>query len=344
MKDQLYGIEIELTGVSRKIVADIIKKYFDTSYERLYDYYDTYEVLDKENRKWKVMKDGSINPVRRAGDEPIENYSVELVSPICKYEDIEDIQQIVREIRKAKGMPHDSCGIHIHINAEPHTPQSIKNVVNIMSSKEDLLYKTLKVDERRVNRFCSKVDDDFVKKMNDSRRLTLEDIKKQWYSNYRNPDAEANRHYSETRYKGLNLHSVFYKGTLEFRIFNSTLHAGEIKSYIQLCLAISNQALEQKSARFRKTTSTNEKYTFRTWLLRLGFIGDEFKTARLHLLKNLDGCIAWKTEEQKNAQVERLKEARRTEVAIGENIEEAVDMSEENVIESSESEDFELTM
>ncbi len=85
------------------------------------------------------------------------------------------------------------------------------------------------------------------------------------------------------RYKGLNLHSVFYKGTLEFRIFNSTLHAGEIKSYIQLCLAISNQALEQKSARFRKTTSTNEKYTFRTWLLRLGFIGDEFKTARLHL-------------------------------------------------------------
>ncbi|MFV0520105.1 MAG: amidoligase family protein, partial [Lachnospirales bacterium] len=68
-------------------------------------------------------------------------------------------------------------------------------------------------------RFCSKVDDDFVKKMNGSRRLTLEDIKKEWYSNYRNPDAEANRHYSETRYKGLNLHSVFYKGTLEFRIY-----------------------------------------------------------------------------------------------------------------------------
>ncbi len=47
-------------------------------------------------------------------------------------------------------------------------------------------------------------------------------------------------------------------------------------------------------------------------------------------MKNLDGCIAWKTEEQKNAQVERLKEARRTEVASGENIEEAVDIRTSN--------------
>ena len=35
-----------------------------------------------------------------------------------------------------------------------------------------------------------------------------------------------------------------YKGTIEFRLFNSTLHAGEVKSAIQLCLAISHQALD----------------------------------------------------------------------------------------------------
>ena len=62
------------------------------------------------------------------------------------------------------------------------------------------------------------------------------------------------------------------------------MHAGEVKSYIQLCLAISHQALVQKSASRSRTTSENEKYTFRTWLLRLGMIGDEFKTARYHLL------------------------------------------------------------
>ena len=84
-----------------------------------------------------------------------------------------------------------------------------------------------------------------------------------------------------------------------------SLHAGEVKSYIQLCLAISNQALVQKSASRSRTQSSNEKYTFRTWLLRLGMISKEFKTARQHLLKNLDGNIAWKDPAQAQQQRER---------------------------------------
>jgi len=49
-----------------------------------------------------------------------------------------------------------------------------------------------------------------------------------------------------------------------------------------------------------------------TWLLRLGLIGDEFKTARHHLLKNLDGCIAWKDPQQAVMQRERLQSAQET--------------------------------
>ena len=108
---------------------------------------------------------------------------------------------------------------------------------------------------------------------------------------------------------------MFQKGTIEFRLFNSTTHAGKIKAYIQLCLAISAQALNQKSASRQKTHSTNEKYTFRTWLLRLGLIGDEFKTARLHLLEHLDGCIAWKDPEQALRQKERLRQKKEKELA-----------------------------
>ena len=100
------------------------------------------------------------------------------------------------------------------------------------------------------------------------------------------------------------------KGTIEFRMFNSTLHAGEVKSYIQLCLAISHQALVQQRAMRTRTHSENEKYTFRTWLLRLGLIGDEFKTARQHLLKNLEGNIAWKDPAQAERQRERLMQQR----------------------------------
>ena len=127
-----------------------------------------------------------------------------------------------------------------------------------------------------------------------------------WY----NGSSRRGVHYDSTRYHALNLHSVFSKGTIEFRMFNSTLHAGEVKSYIQLCLAISHQALIQQRAMRTRTQSENEKYTFRTWLLRLGLIGDEFKTARQHLLKNLEGNIAWKDPAQAIRQRERLMQQR----------------------------------
>jgi hypothetical protein len=102
---------------------------------------------------------------------------------------------------------------------------------------------------------------------------------------------------------------------VEFRLFNGTVHAGKIKAYIQLCLAIGAQALNQSCASRRKTVTENEKYTFRTWLLRLGLIGDEFKTARGHLLEHLDGCIAWKDPAQALAQKERMRQKKEKEMA-----------------------------
>ena len=106
---------------------------------------------------------------------------------------------------------------------------------------------------------------------------------------------------------------MFQKGTIEFRLFNGTLHAGKIKAYIQFCLAIGAQALNQSCASRRKTQTTNEKYTFRTWLLRLELNGDEFATARKHLLENLSGCIAWRDPAQAQAQKERMRQKREKE-------------------------------
>ena len=127
-----------------------------------------------------------------------------------------------------------------------------------------------------------------------------------WY----NGRSRRGQHYDQSRYHCLNLHSVFQKGTVEFRLFNGTLHAGKIKAYIQFCLAVTAQALNQTCASRIRTETTNEKYTFRTWLLRLGLNGKEFETARYHLLKNLPGCIAWRDPAQAIAQQERLRRKR----------------------------------
>jgi len=152
---------------------------------------------------------------------------------------------------------------------------------------------TLQISPERRTRWCQPVDAYFLARLNRLKPKTLPEFARVWYDD-RNWERHAHEHYDPSRYHLLNLHSVFQKGTVEFRAFNSTLHAGEIKSFIQLSLAISHQALESSSASPHRPETDNPKYTFRCWLLRLGFIGDEFATAREHLLKHLPGNAAWR--------------------------------------------------
>lgn len=297
-----------MTGLTRAAAARVIAGHFDTTATHVGGSYDTYVVRDAAGRQWKLVSDGSIRRQSSDGERVGREYAVEFVSPICRYEDIETIQQLVRLLRQAGAKVNDSCGIHVHVDASAHTPQSLRNLVNIMAAKEDLLYKTLQVKVSREN-YCKRADTRFLDALNGRPPHSMEQLERLWY------DGPSGRydHYDRSRYHALNLHSVFSKGTVEFRLFNSTLHAGRVKSYIQLCLAISHQALVQKSAMYTRTQSDNEKYTFRTWLLRLGMIGDEFKTARKFLLENLDGNIAWRDPAQARRQKERLAEKHRLE-------------------------------
>ena len=331
MRDQNFGIEIEMTGLTRANAAQVLAGYFGTEATHVGGVYDAYTVRDGDGRQWKIMSDASIHCQNRNGHNASRLYAVEFVSPICRYEDIETIQELVRKLRTAGGRVNNTCGIHVHINAAPHTPKTLRNIVNIMAAKEDLLYKALDIKVEREN-YCKKADTRFLDDVNLKRPTTMPELEELWY----NGRGGSFHHYDDSRYHALNLHSVFSKGTIEFRLFNSTMHAGEVKSYIQLCLAISHQALVQKSASRSRTTSENEKYTFRTWLLRLGMIGNEFKTARYHLLKKLDGNIAWKDPSQAERQKERLAARRAEELLQGGN---QNDASEECNIESQGEDD-----
>ena len=123
-----------------------------------------------------------------------------------------------------------------------------------------------------------------------------------WYNSH-NCSYGRTQHYNSSRYHMLNYHATFTKGTIEFRLFQfdapadgkrNGLHAGQLKSYIQLCLALSQMAKTVKSASPKPQQNENPKYAMRTWLLRLGFIGDEFKTAREVLSRRLSGDTAFR--------------------------------------------------
>ena len=215
-------------------------------------------------------------------------------SPKLEYAEMEKLQQVVRTLRRAGAVTNESCGMHVHVDASNHTPQSLKNALSIMYSKEDILFLALKVNEARVERWCQKVREPMLEKIRRMpTNLTMGQLKRLWYEG----NDGSYQHYNWTRYYALNLHSVFYRGTLEWRCFESILHAGKVRANVTLALAISAQAINRKRTVMRKTEITeNPAFTFRTFLLRLGLIGPEFKNVREHLLENLPGDRAWRYE------------------------------------------------
>jgi hypothetical protein len=290
-----FGIEVEFTGITRAQAAKAAAEFLGGRIEAGSDYYNTQKVFTPDGRVWKFMSDGSIKTQKKEGSRMVNagnEYSVEMVSPILTYsEDIETLQELIRRLRKAGGFTNSSTGIHIHLNGANHTPRSLRNFINIIASKNDLFYKALQIEPDRM-RFCKKMDAALVDKMNRRKPKTMAAIERIWYEGYRD---NRTTHYHSSRYHFLNLHSFFTGNhTVELRGFNSELHAGKIRSYIVLALALNHQALTQKCASSRKNQTENEKFAMRTYLNRIGFIGEEFKNCREHLCRHLDGNAAWR--------------------------------------------------
>jgi hypothetical protein len=283
MRELKFGIEIETVGQTREMVARAIQTVVGGE---VISSYDTWMVRDAHGRIWKAMPDGSLSNSYR---------SAEVVSPVLRYEDLETLQQVVRAIRKAGATVDQTCGIHIHVDASRFDAKGLVNLAKLVHQQEDLIVQALAIQERRLARYTKMLPTGFIERIERERPKTREELQRLWYGR----DVQPSR-YNETRYHGLNLNSVWYRGTIEFRWFEGTLHAGQVKAYVQFVLALAAKALTAKAAagRKRKLTLESGRYDMRVLLLRLGMIGDEFKTARLHLLAKLQGSAAWKNGRQ----------------------------------------------
>lgn len=289
IRNQRFGVEIEMTGISRGNAAQVIANFFSSSVVGPFGCtYHERRIKDRKNRVWKVMRDSSINP-QPSNDE----FRVEVVTPPLNYEDIDDLQEIIRKLRENGAKANSSCGIHIHVDGANHTPKSLLYLVNFMVGRQDLIYESLEIRDR-ANHWCRKMNDKVLKALKSQRELTLMDVRNIWYSDandgYRG--GYSSEHYNPTRYHGVNLHAFFTKGTVEFRLFNGTLHAGKIKAYIQFCLAVSAWAITTTShISFRSSSqyTPEKKVQLMKSVLtnRLGLTGKEFHTCRLHLLNPL---------------------------------------------------------
>ena len=304
MKQQTFGVEVEMNNITRQNAAKLAAEFLGTNryeYTASRNGYMTWSAYDAQGREWKFSRDVSIHGP--------DDERCELVTPILVYNDIRTLQGLLRELRKngAKSCPKRGCGIHIHVglnglDGRNHDAKTLRNLVNIMAAHESQIGRAIRIDRNRTRDYCRVIDPRFLADINTKKPQTMDALADIWYISQR-CNVGRNQHYNDSRYHMLNLHASFTKGTIEFRLFQfadphdgkyGNIHAGELKAYIQLCIAMSELAKEVKYASPKPQQTENEKYAFRCWLLRLGFIGKEFETARDILLRNLSGNCAWR--------------------------------------------------
>lgn len=276
MKTLQFGVEVEMKNISRRQGAELVATFFNSSVYPIYDNYSTQAVKDREGRVWKFVSDASVQG------------GCEFVTPVCHYDDIETIQSIIRLFRENGGKIDGQCGIHIHVGLGRTRAKKVINLQNLFYKFEDILYHSCKVKRRR-RAYCAKTNEDYIQRLNEVKPTTKSAFEEIWYRT-QHAWIGRNAHYNNSRYHAMNLHSWFNgHGTVEFRLFNSTLHAGRVKAYIQFVLALVAIAKKMSSVPFESRVETNnEEEVFNRFLTdTLELSGDEFKTCRYHLLYNL---------------------------------------------------------
>lgn len=291
------GVEIEMTGITREAAARVAASVFSDNGRVWYKggTYQKWTYTDGRGRDWDFVYDSSIH-TSGGRDTACEMNT----PPITYAEDMDKLQELIRALRHAgaKSGAQYNCGCHVHVSGKGHTSKSIRNLIHLFYSNDELVRKSLGVTSVREH-WCQPIGQNLVDAVKNAD--TLEKLADAWYGTYA-PYEDRNAHYNQSRYHILNLHRYFStlgkpSNTVEVRAFNASLHAGEIRSYILLVLSMNASALTQKNVRAIKNPimrAGNEKFAMRTWLNRMGWTGEMFKNPHALFIKRLQGDAAWR--------------------------------------------------
>jgi len=311
MNTLTYGVEIEYTGASRSRVRDAIATVLGSTDTWNEVSYQARCVRDSQGRTWKVVSDASVTG--SGWDE-----GGELVTPVLKGmtgegDDMATLQECIRAMRRVGARVDSSCGIHIHVGGKFFDAPAIQRLFKLYYANEELIKRMVAPNaNRRSERFeptegwARPMDagrsGEAADKIMNLRRPSHDTICAAYYSGYfqgiRNESDAARgtsthsprglNHYHDARYRAINLHSFYFENrrTVEFRIFDASLHAGQVKSYVQFVLALSARAINAKRMRkARKEETEVTREAARLFCLHTGMQGATFATARLFMVQ-----------------------------------------------------------
>ena len=186
-KELTFGTELEYTNISRERAAKAIHTVIGGQVRFTGGGYDEWTVIAPDGRHWRAISDGSLGS--RAT-------SAEVVTPILKWDDMETLQAVVRELRKAGAKTPDCTSQHVHIGVRGFTARQIANFARIWYKQEELILKSLGTWEHRLGHYAKRTDRAFIERLSATRQLTNESLNRAWFGQLNlHPD-----HYESHRY------------------------------------------------------------------------------------------------------------------------------------------------
>ncbi len=227
------------------------------------------------NERSESGSNTEIEPEAESDNEIETNTEVDIYTgPNDDGETVQDTEAAEEEEIKSEESTDDPGFIKPNIGfpLADHTGKSIQNLLSLLYSRGSLISKSTGgdffVSEELMDRVRSSLSYQNVENM-------LEMIPEDG-----GPDL-----------KGV----VIDEKRLIFTGFPATDDEDEIQAFIKLATLMNRQVREQNRIQNKKADESNEKYTFRSWLIRIGMKGNEFKETRSILLKRLSGHTAFRT-------------------------------------------------
>lgn len=245
MRWKKYGIEMDMTGITRKAVAEILAEQFDTKV--VFCLSDNgYNVPDQNQRLWRILPSDSIKAEKYNGEKVVGAnymYQVKLLSPFLYENEFPMLEKALEQLELRGAIVNDSTKMNLLLDVSciENWEKYQTNLENLYESKGELFQKALDIP-------FSQVADTSQGKEN---------------------------------------------GVISFPYFKSTLNKKELLSDIQFAQIVSSFVENNRTVSQKKSENQNDKFMMRTWLVRAGMVGEEYKFARKILTQNLEGNSAW---------------------------------------------------
>ena len=258
----------EISGTSFE--RSISKRKFGIEIEALLEDADSSHLPESDLESWKKQLDGSLGEGGR-----------EYASPILQGDQgFESIERFTEKLRRWGYFIRKECGLHVHIDGRDLDFEDIRKLLKLTLNFEAVIYAMLPE-----SRFTGSYSVPLGKFPHSRIRKSVkneEDLKALWYGKERNRVNLKSKFHS-SRYYGVNIHSWFFRRSVEFRYHSGTLNPEKILTFIQICQAIVDKAKEEKSIRRSSFQSFNEQ--FECFIAYFGFSPEIREYVKSRILK-----------------------------------------------------------